>query len=309
MAFSIFNLNQRRLRMIKLSESDTLKRFFRPPENPPAPDKEPSGSISIFPVTPLDLPAETFTNALNRREQNRKTLLKWIQDNLLVDIHYGRLHLDQRCPYARAGIPFRCSNFSHWSRPMLFKGGAELIINVLGLVVCYPNLYQYELACVHKQEITRVILNCELKTNNGTVVAQGNAARHIRDEGWNLNKAVKMAAKSAMIDATIQVSGLSGVFVKTHRHTLTKVTDCYQNDPTNRSECNFNNLPRVSNSNSIFPEDKPITPKQKDLIQRLAGQRGLTAEGLDKAVHRLFNKGLDRLDRVEASRFIQHLNG
>jgi len=295
--------------MLKLSETDTLKRFFRPPENQPAPDKEPSGSISVFPITPLDLPAETFTNALNRREQNRKVLLKWIQDNLLVEIHYGRLHLDQRCKYARAGIPFRCSTFSHWSRPMLFKGGAELIINVLGLTACYPNLYQYELACVHKMEISRVILKCELKTNNGTIVSEGNGARHIRDEGWSLNKAIKMAAKSAMIDATIQVSGLSGVFVKTHQHTLTKVTDCHQNNLPGKSECNFNNLPRMSNCNGTFTEDKPITPKQKDLIQRIAGRRGLTTEGLEKAVQRLFGKDLDELNRVEASRFINHLNG
>ena len=295
--------------MIQLSETDTLKRFISPPENPPEPTKEPSGSISIFPVTPLDMPAETFTNALNRREQNRKTLLKWIQDNLLVEIHYGRLHLDQRCKYARAGIPFRCSTFSHWSRPMLFKGGAELIINVLGLTACYPNLYQYELACVHKMEISRVILKCELKTNNGTIVSEGNGARHIRDEGWSLNKAIKMAAKSAMIDATIQVSGLSGVFIKTHRYALTKVTDCHQNDLPGKSECNFNNLTPQRDCNAIFTEDKPITQKQKDLIQRIAGRRGLTAEGLEKAVHRLFDKDLDSLDRVEASRFINHLNG
>ncbi len=295
--------------MLKLSETDTLKRFFRPPENPPAPDKEPSGSISVFPSSPLDLPGETFTNALNRREQNRKTLLKWIQDNLQPDIHYGRLHLDERCPYARAGIPFRCSNFSHWSRPMLFKGGAELIINVLGLTACYPNLYQYELACVHKQGISRVILKCELKTSNGTVVAEDSGARHIRDEGWNLNKAIRMAAKSAMIGATIQVSGLSGVFVKTHQHTLTKVADCHQSNLPGKSECNFNNLPRMSSCNGTFPEDKPITPRQKDLIEKIAGRRGLTTEGLEKAVQRLFEKDLDSLDRVQASRFIQHLNG
>jgi len=295
--------------MIKLSETDTLKRFFRPPENPLAPDKEPSGSISVFPSSPLDLPSETFINALNRREQNRKTLLKWIQDNLQVDIHYGRLHLDQRCPYARAGIPFRCSTFSHWSRPMLFKGGAELIINVLGLTACYPNLYQYELACVHKQEISRVILKCELKTNNGTVVAQGSGARHIRDEGWSLNKAVRMAAKSAMIDATIQVSGLSGVFIKTHQHALTKEIDRHQNDPTNRSDCNRDNLPKMSNCSSTLPEDNPITQKQKDLVQRIAGQRGLTTESLKNQVYGLFNKDLEELNRVEASSLIQRLNG
>jgi hypothetical protein len=295
--------------MIKLSETDTLKRFFRPPENPPAPDKEPSGSILVFPVTPLDLPAETFTNALNRREQNRKTLLKWIQDNLQSDIHYGRIHLDQRCPYARAGIPFRCSNFSHWSRPMLFKGGAELIINVLGLTACYPNLYQYELACVHKQEISRVILKCELKTSNGTVVAEGSGARHIRDEGWSLNKAVRMAAKSAFIDATIQVSGLSGVFIKTHQHALTKEIDRHQNDPTNRSDCNRDNLPKMSNCSSTLPEDNFITQKQKELIDKIAGRKGLTTESLKNQIHGLFNKDLDELNRVEASSLIQHLNG
>jgi len=112
-----------------------------------------------------------------------------------------------------------------------------------------------------------------------------------------------------MIDATIQVSGLSGVFIKTHQHVLTKVTDRHQNDPTNRSDCNRDNLTKMSNCSSTLPEDKPITPKQKDLIQRLAGRRGLTTEGLNQTVQRLFDKDLDSLDRVEASKFINHLNG
>jgi BMFP domain-containing protein YqiC len=65
----------------------------------------------------------------------------------------------------------------------------------------------------------------------------------------------------------------------------------------------------VSNSNSTLPEDKPITQKQKDLIEKIAGRKGLTTEGLEKAIQGLFDKDLDRLDRVQASFFIQHLNG
>ncbi|MBU1387819.1 MAG: hypothetical protein KKE62_06380 [Proteobacteria bacterium] len=285
--------------MLKLSETDTLKRFAIPPGD------SPSGSISVFPSSPLDFPAETFVNSLNRREQNRKTLLKWIQDNLQPRIHYGRVHLDEWCKYARAGIPDRCSNFSHWSRPMLFKGGAELIINVLGLTACYPNLYQYELACVHKQEISRVILKCELKANNGTVVAEGSSARNIRDEGSNLNKAIKMAAKSAMIDATIQVSGLTGVFIKTHQHTLKNNLPDIANCPDNLT------LQRNRNGNdfSKIQQDKPITSRQKDLIQRIAGRKGMITENLKRLIHDRFNKTLDNLTRVEASKFIQHING
>ncbi len=289
-----------------LSETETLKRFFRPPENPPESDKEPSGSISVFPVTPLDLPSETFNNALNRREQNRKTLLKWIQDNLQPGIHYGRVHLDERCQYARAGIPYRCSNFSHWSKPMLFKGGAELIINVLGLKAHFPNLYQYELACVHKTEISRVILKCELRTQNGTVVAEGAGARNVREDNWKLNTSVRMAIKSALADAVIRICGLSGVFVKTHQHTLTKLGVC-KNSMPGTSDCIGGGLPGRSDCNS--QPEKTITQKQKDLIQRIAGRKGLTTEGLNKAVLSLFDKDLDSLDRVEASRFIQHLNG
>ena len=110
-----------------------------------------------------------------------------------------------------------------------------------------------------------------------------------------------MACKSAMIDAVIRTAGLTGIFIKTHRHTLKNNLPDIGNRP--------DDLPFNGNCNSTLPEDKPITPKQKDLIEKIAGRRGLTTEGLNKAVHRLFEKDFDSLDRVQASRFIQHLNG
>ncbi len=289
--------------MIKLSESDTLKRFFRPPENPP------KATITPFPSSPLDLPESTFQKALERREKNHQTLIQWIRKNLTPQVDYGRSHIFENCKYARAGAPYLCSDFSHFSMLTLWKSGAEKIIRLLGLSAHFPSLFQFELASVHRQEIQTIVLKCELRTQNGTVVGEGTGSRHIKQDGWNLNISIKMAAKSAMVDAVIRTAGLTGIFIKTHRHTLTRVEDCNQNDLSGKSDRNNYNLPRMSNCNATLPEEKPITSKQKDLIQRIAGRRGLTTEGLEKAVQRLFGKDLDELNRVEASRFIQHLNG
>ena len=281
--------------MIKLSETDTLKRFIGPPEDPP------KATITPFPSSPLDLPTETFQNALERREQNHQALIQWIRKNLNPDIDYGRTHIFENCKYARAGAPFLCSDFSHFSILTLWKSGAEKVARLLGLTAHFPTVQQYEIAGLHHMEIQSVVLKCELRTQNGTVVGEGTGARHIKQDGWNLNISIKMACKSAMVDAVTRTAGLTGIFIKTHRHTLKNNLPEIGNRP--------DNLTSKTNCNGTLPEEKSITPRQKDLIQRIAGRRGFTTEGLNKAVQRLFEKDLNSLDRVQASRFIQHLNG
>ncbi|MBU1194083.1 MAG: hypothetical protein KKE62_07415 [Proteobacteria bacterium] len=289
-----------------LSETETLKRFVIPPGDPPDNTKQgPLGSISVFPISPLDMPSETFEKALKRREKNHQTLIQWIRANLHPDIDYGRSHIVDNCKYARSGVPHLCHDFSHFSMLTLWKSGAEKIIRLLGLTAHFPNLNQYELACVHRQEIQVVMLKCELQTQTGTIVGEGTGARHIKQDDWNLNTSIKIACKSAMVDAVIRTAGLTGVFLKTHRHTL-------NNNLPDIGTCNYNLTPpanRNSNGSRNTQQEKPITQKQKDLIQTIAGRKGLTIESLKKQVHSLFKKDLDDLDRVEASKLVQHLNG
>jgi hypothetical protein len=281
-----------------ISESNIIKRYSQPPGAPVDEDQGLSGTISTFPSSPLDVPTATFERNLKRRQENYKALIQWIKKTLEPDIHYGRIHENQQCPYAKAGMPQLCSDFSHFSMMTLYKSGAEMILSALGLSVYYPNLFQYELACVHRQKITTIVLKCELKAQNGKIVGEGIGARHIRQDNWNLNTSLKMAAKSAMVDATIKITGLSGVFRKTHQHTLTRMGDC-----------NFDKLPSGGNCNGTQPEEKFITKKQKDCVTRVSGIRGFTTDSLNRMVKEQFNKTLDDLTRVEASRLIQHLNG
>jgi len=288
-----------------IKETEILKRYSKPPGDPP--DKQIGGAISIFPNSPFELPSETFANSLNRRDQNRKELFGWIQRNFTDGIDWGRIHTSEACRYARAGSPNLCRNISHYSRPILFKLGAERIINVLGLTATFPNLKQYEMACVHRQEIQTIVLKCVLINPAGNVIGQGAGARNIKQDNWNLNTSIKMCIKSSLVDVVLRVTGLSDIFIKTHQHTLTKLGVCIKNSMPGMSDCNRDSLPGRSVCNSL-PE-KPITQKQKHLIQSIAGRRGLTTESLEKESQRLFNKDLSTLDKVEGHRFIQYFNG
>jgi len=288
-----------------------LKGFSRPPGDPPDTSNAPPGSIAVFPTSPLDMPSETFENALKRREKNHRMLIQWIQKNFKPDIHYGRIHIENNCKYARASAAHLCSDFSHMSMITLWKSGSEKICRLLGLSVHFPNIHQYELACVHRQEIQMVVLKCELRTTNGTAVAEGTGARHIKQDSWKLNTSIKMAAKSAMVDATIRVAGLSGIFIKTHKHTLTKLGDCNKTDMPSTGACKDYNLTstgvRKKYQNHISIQY--ITQRQMDFILKLAGRLGLTIEALNKRCKDSFDNTLKGLERHHASKLISQLNG
>ncbi len=297
-----FYLNQGGPTLKPIKESNILKKFSQPLGEPPDYNNQsPAGSISVFPLSPLDLPSETFKNALKRRDANQQVLIQWIRKNLYPDIDYGRVHIFEGCQYARAGVPHQCRDFSHMSMLTLWKSGSEKILGALGLSAHLPSLHKYEDAAVFRQEISQIVLKCELKTLTGKVVSEGIGARHIRDDGFNVNKSIKMASKSAIIDATIRVAGLASLFIKTHRHTVKNNLSRGGNHP--------DYLPPDVNRFNTVPEEKPITEKQKHLIKTLSGRTGLTTEGIEKEAKGLFNKVLPDLNRIEAHHFIRHLNG
>ncbi len=53
---------------------------------------------------------------------------------------------------------------------------------------------------------------------------------------------------------------------------------------------------------------KPISQRQMHILYIIARQKNLTVEGLEVHSRRIFNKGIEQLDRVEASDFMRHCN-
>ena len=169
---------------------------------------------ALMPSAPLDWPVERFTQALDRREVNRKALLKWIQSNLQAGIDFGQIHVvgKDKCRLAADGRAHECIDPRHWSKPSFWKPGAEKICGMMGLIPRFPNMAEYERATLRGEDIKVIILKCELHTPNGFVAAEGTGARRVDQDKGDINKSLKMAVKSAHIDATLRVAGLSELF-------------------------------------------------------------------------------------------------
>jgi hypothetical protein len=168
------------------------------------------------PASPLDLPAEVFRAGLDRRKANRGALMEWIRSALVEGTDYGRIHTasKQKCQLAAQGRAHECANPQHWSKPSLWKPGAEKICGMLGVSVIFPTLHDYEQAALRGADLKHVIIRCEIRDASGRVVADGVGARSIAQDYDDLNKALKMAEKSAHIDATLRMAGLSEVFTQ-----------------------------------------------------------------------------------------------
>jgi hypothetical protein len=183
----------------------------------PAPETQTGQLPAVRPAgSPLDLPEEVFQDGLQRRQSNRSALMVWIREALVEGTDYGCIHTvsKDRCQHARNGNVGACENPSHWSKPNLFKPGAEKICGMLGVTPSFPTLAAYEEAALHGIDIKAIVLRCEILDGEGRIVGSGVGARTVQKDYGDLNKALKMAAKSAHIDATLRLGGLSEVFTQ-----------------------------------------------------------------------------------------------
>ena len=153
--------------------------------------------LPVATVSPLDLEPAAFASGLERRKANRTLLMDWIRSALVEGTDYGSI------PTKRGP-----------SKPSLWKPGAEKICGMLNVTVKFPTLSDYEAAALDGKKLENLIIRCELIGPGGATVASGVGSRSVSQDYGDLNKAMKMACKSAHIDATLRMGGLSEVFTQ-----------------------------------------------------------------------------------------------
>jgi len=151
-----------------------------------------TGGMAIF-----DVDTSLFAAALDRRKANRDALIQWVRAALVEGIDFGKIQV-----------------FGRESKPSLWKPGAEKICGMLGVIPTFPNMKDYEQAAVSGVALEHILLRCHLLDGHGNVVAEGAGARSISKEKGDVNKTLKMASKSAHIDATLRMAGLSEIFTQ-----------------------------------------------------------------------------------------------
>ena len=283
---------------------------------------------TLMPSSPLDWPVERFTQALDRREVNRRALLKWVQSNLQTGIDYGQIHVvgKDKCRLAGDGRADECLDPRHWSKPSLWKPGAEKICGMLGLIPRFPNLAEYEKAALGAVDVKMIILKCELHTGNGFVAAEGTGARRVDQDRGDINKSLKMAVKSAHIDATLRVAGLSELFTQdiedmlqekadkkdipagdanNNHHTHPAQPQPPQTPPPPAKEPATNGQNHTGNGRSY--ESNRITAKQHSFIMDLLKDARMTKSELNQHCVEAYGSVIDHITRHDASSLIDYL--
>ena len=246
-------------------------------------------------ASPLDLPAEQFRAGLDRRRENRAALMEWVRSALVEGSDFGRIHVvsKSKCPHGN-----RCTNPNHWSKPSLFKPGAEKICGMLGVTVHYPTLNEYEKAALNGVQLHHIIIRCEIMDASGRVVADGVGARSLKQDYGDINKALKMAEKSAHIDATLRMAGLSEVFTQDVEDMVTTGNQT----PAGKPAASSSPSPQAGDPSGSVPPARQngttITEAQRKRLEARISELGLDRERVKDWIRRVSKDRILSFDQL-----------
>ncbi len=184
------------------------------PELPAAP---PTG-LEPAPLAGLVLhDPDALAAQLETYSRTRQLLVDWLfghlvggTDYLLIHRRLGRMPNKVDCPNKQDAKSARCEQCG--GKATLGKPGSEKLCGLLRLRPRFRR--DQETWEMLGSEPGVVALLCELVDAGETVVAEGRGCRHRDQDGGDVNKTIKMAAKSAQTDAVLRCAGLSEIFTQ-----------------------------------------------------------------------------------------------
>lgn len=156
-------------------------------------------------------------------------------------------------------------------RKSMAKGGAEKIASIFGWTATFTKDQDAMEAFAGLKEAGIICFICNLEKANQQV-GQGRGAAALAKNGGDPNKTLKMAQKSAFIDAVIRASGLSDFYTQDLEDMEPGVVSTYL------QEKNSQPGPASEGREAINP-----SRKQYELIASLMEQKGITKEDLVEA--------------------------
>jgi len=192
-----------------LSTNHTPQEDMMADEYIPEPDNNLQGTTAVLeppraipetrplpgPVLLPSLDARTLEQSMQAWSAQRQVVKRFLQTQLIEGTDYYSLKIGQR-----------------ETKPTLSKAGSE---KFLGLFQLHASFAQDDATwtMLGKPEGTLCYV-CHLMTRSGEIVGEGRGARRVSQDNGDINKAVKMAQKSATIDAVLRTGALSEAFTQ-----------------------------------------------------------------------------------------------
>lgn len=236
------------------------------------------------PISELQ-PANDLQAMVDIEVKNRQILTKFITDHMKDKVDYGKIHMNKSCQNK-----YDCTLSYHFSKPCLFKPGAEKFTSLMKLTAVFArDMETWEML---GSKAGTVCFVCYLKDQKGLIVGEGRGCATIAEKGSE-NTTTKIAEKRAKMDAVLSTGGLSDFFTQDLE------------DMTNDSEIpekQVSSQPSVSRAMST-----PITIPQKTQVMILLGEKGKTMDDLVHALTAFKKTLLKDLTAKEADTLIAKL--
>jgi hypothetical protein len=226
---------------------------------------------------------------------SRKILTAFISDHMKDGVDYGRIHISKNCDNK-----YTCTykqHPGHWSKPSLFKPGAEKFQSLMKLRAEYKkDTETYEMAGSNAGLFTYV---CYLKDPKNRTVGEGRGAASV-GATTDVNKAIKMAEKRAKVDAVLSTGGLSDFFTQDLEDGGV-VDDLTPKTPVKGP------VKTQGGTVTTPPKTIPMSKTQHDFIMQLLGDKGKTVEDLENVCKKVFGCNFAALNIAQASQIITRL--
>lgn len=188
---------------------------------------QPQGEIVVREEKPAELPAPEdsgreaalsivggvttpeLERALTVQTEQRKLIQKFIQDNLVVDVDYGKIHVVKSCA-KESQQRGSCDLDYHFSKSILFKPGQEKIFSLFGIT---DELVKDEDAYEMLPGVKDLVAYKCIMWRGKNRVGEGRGAATLSGTQGDPNSTIKKAEKRARMDACLSL-GFSAYFTQ-----------------------------------------------------------------------------------------------
>lgn len=163
----------------------------RPTPEPAAVTQAVRDSMALLP----SLDARTLEQSMIAWSAQRQVVKRFLQQELVEGTDYYTLRIKGR-----------------ETKPALSKAGSEKFMALFQLHATFEqDVATWTMLGSPQGTLCYV---CRLHTRGGELIGEGRGARTLQQDGGDINKAVKMACKSSMVDAILRTGALSDVFTQ-----------------------------------------------------------------------------------------------
>lgn len=207
---------------------------------------------------------EQLKQALVVQTEQRKLIQQFIQDNLVVDVDYGKIHVIKDCPDFKRG---ECKRDYHYSKSILFKPGQEKIFSLFGIT---DELERDDKVYEMIGNVPGMVAFKCIMYRGKNKVGEGRGAATLGGTQNDPNSTIKKAEKRARMDACLSL-GFSAYFTQD------------LDDPEYKSQREMMNErakaeaeARDRDENGFLPRDpgEPIDNMERQMLHRLITQAG-----------------------------------